>query len=383
MKTKLIFFVLVLFPLLTTVTSSVFAEEVSKADKINKITTPQGTAEINSDQRGTSGVDAGATAKSVASANIINSQANINTNINAVTEVIAQNSITKTSKNDKNETNRKSPEVKASRSLKKTKGTENTEEIKSIENPKNIANTNNAKKLTEKTIKKHKEGAEKNLTGIKEIPFADNEQVRVILSNRDINRVLVAGDKIQTINGPTGLYTAKNDPFGSAYISILSDASFTIFLSTIKNHNFSLLVIPRTVPGKTVILEPTTPTLLANSPAETDSYQKSLIDLMSNMINLEPCEDYEYFSISDAVKRRWIKNIKKTNFYDVADVIPLAFYRGEKLSGVISRVRNKTRNPLALKPSYFYQPGVYAVALTEQTIPPLGACWLYQIVGQN
>ena len=307
MISKLSFFI---FSLLITVALPVFADEVNKVD------TPQGTTQHNSDQQGTSGVDAEATAKPVASANIA-----------------------------------------------ATKDTEKNE--------------NNEQKIKTAAV---------NYVGVKEIPFVDNEQIRVVLSNRDINRVLVTGDKIKTIHGPTGLYTAKNDnsdSFGSAYLSIYADTSFTIFLATVKGHNFSLLVMPKTLPGRTVILEPTTPTLFAGNAAETDGYQKMLIDLISNMINLEPSEDYEYFSISEAKKHKWIKNIKKTNFYNVADVIPVAFYRGEKLSGIISKIENRTKNPLPLKPSYFYQPGVKAIALSLQSISPLESCWLYQIVGQD
>lgn len=314
MITKLSFFSSFLFFLLTITTSSIFAEEV------NKVATPQGTTSNKNDQRGTSGVDAGATAKPVASANITATQDAVN-------------------KTENNEQKTKSKKIVAV-----------------------------------------------DYSGAKEIPFDDNGQIKVVLSNRDINRVLVTGDKIKAIHGPTGLYTAKSDPSdlsGSAYISIYSDTSFTIFLATVKGHNLSLLVTPKTAPGITVILEPITPSLFANSPTETDGYQKTLIDLMSNMINLEPCEDYEYFSVSEAKKHKWIKNIKRTNFYNVADVTPIAFYRGEKLSGIISKISNKTRNPLTLKPAYFYQPGVKAVALSLQILAPLEGCWLYQIIEQN
>ena len=323
MITKYIFSLSFLFFLLITSVSSIFAEE---ANKNNKIDTPQGTAQNNSDQQGTSGVDAGAAAKSVASANII----------------AIQDTAHKT-KNNKPENH-------------------------------------------EQNVKPTKELTTIDHSSVKEISFADNEQVRVILSNRDINRIVVTGDKIKTIQGPTGLYTAKNDSFdasGSAYISIYGETPFTIFVSTIKGHNLSLLVTPKTAPGRTIILESTTPTLVTNNRAKADGYQKTLIDLMTNMISLEPCEDYEYFSISEAKKHKWITNIKKINFRNVADVTPIAFYRGEKLSGILSKISNRTRNPIILKPSYFYQPGVKAIALSEQTISPLGTCWLYQIVGQN
>lgn len=324
-KLSLHFLFFLLFSL-TITTSTIFAEETNEKNKNDKIDTPQGTTQNNntSDKHGTSGVDAGAAAKSAAPANI-----------STITHSVV----------NKNEN-----DGQTTKDIKKT------------------------------TI---------DYASVKEIQFTDNEQIKVVLSNRDINRVFVTGDKIKTIQGPTGLYTAKNDSFdtsGSAYISIYGETSFTMFVSTVKGHNFSLLITPKTVSGRTVILESTTPTLLTNAPTETDGYQKTLIDLISNMINLEPCEDYEYFSISEAKKRKWIKNIKeikKTNFYNVADVTPVAFYRGEKLSGILSKIKNKTRNPLVLKPSYFYQSGVKAVALSLQTIPSLEGCWLYQIVGQD
>ena len=202
-----------------------------------------------------------------------------------------------------------------------------------------------------------------------ETAFSDNEQIKVVLSSRDINRVLVLGDKIKTIHGPAGLYTAKNDntdQSGSAYLSVYANTTFTIFLATEKGHNLSLLVTPKALAGRTIILKPT-----------SDIDQKSLIDLINGMVNLEMSQDYEYFSISEA--KKWL-DIKKTSFYNVADVIPVAFYRGEKLSGVISKIRNKTRNDLFLKPSYFYQSGIKAITLSKQTIGPLDACWLYQIV---
>jgi len=318
-------------------------ENVLREHITNSVTvkenSPHGATANNSSQQGASGVvNAGAAAKPAASANIVT--ANV---------VAAQDAVDKSKNNGQvNQQNK--------------------------QNKQNIKNSKNEKATSA------------DYGGIKETPFADNEQIKVVLSNRDINRVFVTGDKIKTIHGPTGLYIAKNDPsdqFGSMYTSVYGDIPFTIFLTTFNGRNCSLLVIPKTIPGRTVILKPTTLVLSPNSIAETDSYQKTLVDLVNNMINLEQSSDYEYFSVSDAKKRKWLKDdrTKKTSFYNVADIIPIAFYRGEKLSGIVSKIRNKTRNPITLKPSYFYQSGIKAIALSEQIILPLEACWLYQIVG--
>ena len=209
--------------------------------------------------------------------------------------------------------------------------------------------------------------------GIKETSFSDNEQIKVILSNRDVNRVLVKEDKIISVNGPAGLYTAKNDVAGSAYISLYGDAAFTLFASTVKGHNFSLLVSPRSIAGKTVILKSTTPSLSTARWEEAESYQKVLVTLITGMINSEPLGDYSYSEI---------KNPKVVDFYRVARIKPLVFYGGSHLTGIVSEIKNKSRKPLILKPSYFYKFGVRAVALSQQTLRPSETGLLYQVMGR-
>ncbi|MBU0744932.1 MAG: type-F conjugative transfer system secretin TraK [Gammaproteobacteria bacterium] len=208
--------------------------------------------------------------------------------------------------------------------------------------------------------------------GVKETFFVDNEQIRVALSNRDINRVLVKGDKIQTVNGPAGLYIAKNDASGSAYINLFGDKAFTIFFSTVKGHNFSLLITPKTVAGRTVILEPTTPSLSSSRFEEAESYQKSLVTLISGMINNEDFGDYAYGKA---------KRSHGADFHGIANIRQVASYSGSRFLGLVSEIKNKTRKPITLKPSYFYHEGVRAVALSQQTLAPMASGFLYQVVG--
>jgi conjugal transfer pilus assembly protein TraK len=243
-----------------------------------------------------------------------------------------------------------------------------------VANAGDIDTAKNSKFTKEKVVKKSK--TTKAIDGVIEKSFADNEQINVVLSNRDINRVLVKGDKIQSVNGPTGLYMAKNDALGSAYISTYGESTFTVFVSTSKGHNFSLLVMPRATPGRTIILEPTTPSLLTARFEETESYQKVLVTFIKAMINNEMGEDYTY-------EEEKSKKSKKIDFYGVADIKQIASYSGSHLLGIVSEIKNKTKNPITLKPSYFYQPGVRAVALSNQTIAPSAVGLLYQVISRD
>ena len=91
------------------------------------------------------------------------------------------------------------------------------------------------------------------------------------------------------------------------------------------------------------------------------------------MINNEALEDYAYGET---------KGSKKTDFYGIADIKPIAFYSGSHLVGIVSELKSKSKTPIALKPSYFYRPGIRAVALSCQTIAPSETGLLYQVVGR-
>ena len=220
-----------------------------------------------------------------------------------------------------------------------------------------------------KKIKRSQSQVQVETSSVREKSFADNEQVNVVLSNRDVNRVLVKGDKIQSVNGPAGLYTAKNDMAGSAYISVYGDSVFTIFIATAGGHNVSLLVSPRETAGRTVILQPTS---LSPHFEAAEGYQTTLITLISTMINNEDSSEYSYVPVKS----------KKADFYKIADIKPIASYSGEHLIGITSEIKNKSKNPITLKPAYFYKPEVRAVSLSQQTLAPSETGLLYQIISR-
>jgi len=230
--------------------------------------------------------------------------------------------------------------------------------------PKTIDTTNNAKNI--------KVDGSKNLrNGAMTLSFSDNEQISVILSKVDINRISVQGDKIQSLNGPTGLYTAKNDPSGAAYLTLYANTPFILYVNTVNNHNLSLFITPQATVGKTIVLISTSPTKTADHLEDNSIYQKLLVTLMDAMINKKMLDDYA-FSVP--------KKVKSSDFFGIADLKPIAFYNGAALNGVIYEMKNKTQGLITLRPSYFYQAGVRAVALSKQTIEPKETGLLYEIV---
>lgn len=214
----------------------------------------------------------------------------------------------------------------------------------------------------------------KSTKNAKTISFADNEQINVSLSKVDINRISIQGDKIQSLNGPTGLYTAKNDPNGAAYLTLYANTPFILYVSTVNNHSLSLFITPQAAVGRTIVLIPTSPTKTADHLEDNSVYQKLMITLMNAMINKKALDDYAY---SEPKKT---KSVKSTDFFGMASLKPIAFYNGAELNGIIYEIKNKTREPITLRPSYFYQSGVRAIALSTQTIESNATDLLYEIV---
>ncbi len=204
-----------------------------------------------------------------------------------------------------------------------------------------------------------------------DIFFADNEQIKVILSNRDINKIVVKGDKIQSVNGPTNFYQAKNDLSGAVYITAYGKEDFTVFISTLSGRSCSLLVTPRKVSGRTVVLRG--PGLLAQGLDEEGGYQNDLVNFITGMIN----DETKY-----AYQKPGKKN-KKVDFYGVASIKHVASYGNGNLIGVVAEVENKSRKAITLKPNYFYHKGVKAAALSKQTLAPKESAFLYQVITAN
>lgn len=211
----------------------------------------------------------------------------------------------------------------------------------------------------------------KTISGVKTLYFVNNERVSVVLSNKDINRIAVKGDKIQAINGPSGFYSAKNDQQGAVYLNAFGEAPFTVFISTLKGYNLSLLISPNQGSGKTVVLIPVSQPELHWE--ETDSYHKTLIKLVSHMINNAEREEYD---------SRELKKVKTKDFYNIAEIKDISVYEGSYLYGVVSEIRNKTKKPITLKPSYFYEPGVRAVALLHQTLSEGATSLIYRVMSR-
>lgn len=206
------------------------------------------------------------------------------------------------------------------------------------------------------------------------IPFEENEQISVVLSNRDINRIMIEGDKIQNINAPLGMYVAKNDNKGSLYVTLNGSLPFTMYLNTTNGHNLALFINPRAIIGKSIILHPTMLSMNSAHAEDKPNYQKSLIKLIKSMIKQVVPEDYLY---------RTIPKQKNLDFYGIANLKPIGIYIGAHFIGMVFEIVNKSKTTIDLKPDYFYKPSIRAVALSLQTLRKGQFGLVYEVIAKE
>ncbi|EKD92154.1 MAG: conjugal transfer protein TraK, partial [uncultured bacterium] len=89
------------------------------------------------------------------------------------------------------------------------------------------------------------------------ISITQNAQINIDLSNTDINKIFVYGQKITAITKPDAIFNSNNDSSGNVYATISGDNPFTAFISTDQGLHFSLLITPKAEPGQTIEFQAT------------------------------------------------------------------------------------------------------------------------------
>lgn len=117
------------------------------------------------------------------------------------------------------------------------------------------------------------------------IPFENDAAFNVTLSNTNPSKVVVDGELITSISGPTGAYDQSQTEDGALILSPLVGQNFTLFIQT--DHGSSLSLNVRPQPGKDagVQIDPTlftqynittVPALVVTCPGRYDVIRGSL-----------------------------------------------------------------------------------------------------------
>lgn len=194
----------------------------------------------------------------------------------------------------------------------------------------------------------------------------DNQTSLFKISAKELTRIVVDGDRIQSARGLDGNYQlTKDETQGAIFIKPNQSRPFNLFLTTEAGHNYTLLLTPIDIPSEVIQIKPLSPIKAkAESWEKNTPYSDAIIQLMKSMVNGEsPPDGYAVIQV----------NAKK-EFHSGVGMQLKSLYQGNALQGEIWQIKNTHCRAMQLKKSDFHQPKICAMALRN--------CHLYRVVGR-
>ena len=230
------------------------------------------------------------------------------------------------------------------------------------------------------------------------ISISQNAQVNIDLSNTDINKIFVNGQKITAITKPDNVFNSNNDASGNVYATISGNSPFTAFVSTDQGLHFSLLITPKSEPGQTIEFLPTgfsnknsgnkaqknAPivhhSVVAAAFEQSSSYEKTLVNLIRDVMLQRIPPGYTAIS-SNAFSQisQFVVSSTVTAVSGLTEKVQAGFLGGALAVRVLS-VKNASSKPVELLANQFYNPGVRAVAISQEYLQSGGKTFVFEVV---
>lgn len=210
------------------------------------------------------------------------------------------------------------------------------------------------------------------------IPFENDATFSVALSNTNPNKIIVDGELITSISGPTGAYDQSTTAEGALILSPLVGQNFTVFLQTASGVSVGLNIEPRPGNGRTLRFAPQSMPVHTSEEAkaweEGQSYEKTLVNLSRAIVRNETPEGYQEFPVSRMPAYTPAVSVKLT---------PERQIIGEHLRAVRYRITNPGMVTLSLRECDFWRKGVRAVMFSQNQLYSGGQGYLWIVFSDN
>lgn len=235
--------------------------------------------------------------------------------------------------------------------------------------------------------------------------FNDSETVHIELSSVDINRLIVANDKITSIDCPQGFCVitgAKADSSGAAKINLNLAVPFTAYVSTQKNRHFGLFITPKAKPAVTSIFTPEhyreeQPSVFDKQTPYTTQMTEFITQMMRYHATGAPVNGYRIHHIDTTkeelaylARHHGAKGFSTRATYKTKEPIerptglsqePAVMFTGKHFNGIIYRLTNHSPEKMTLTTAQFYAPTVRASALSTHTLLTQQTGYLFVVSG--
>jgi conjugal transfer pilus assembly protein TraK len=222
------------------------------------------------------------------------------------------------------------------------------------------------------------------------LPFRDNSDVSLVISDKNYNRLVVRGDKITRAHFPEGALAfefkknkenedneQEGEPDGSMYVMAANPEPFTLFITTQSGHHFSATVASESSLGKTIEF---IPQMVAGTPAVKHDittqhpvvppFSDGIRELMSSMMSEKTPSGFE-------IKHHYGRVIR---LQQGLMLTPKLTYSGLQLNGEVMTLYNGSKQPLDIQESWFAEGEVKAVSLSKATLAPKQTAFVYRVL---
>lgn len=207
----------------------------------------------------------------------------------------------------------------------------------------------------------------------------DNQTLFAKISSKELTRIFVKNDRIQSVRGIDGAYQLTKDEIqGAVFIKpslFYQHRAFNLFIGTEQGHSYTLLLSPIDIPAENIELKSLSPSkILAERWEKNSPYSDIIIQLMHAMENSENPEGYAVIPLGKVKPKRLDSGLTMQL---------VTFYQGARLQGEIWLIKNTCCRTAHLSPRNFYQDNVRAISLKDENLDKNEETYLYKVVDHD
>lgn len=210
------------------------------------------------------------------------------------------------------------------------------------------------------------------------VKFEEGEQMHVSLSSMNFNRIVVEGEDIVKVSFPEGSFiiekTTEEEEFidGSVSLKPVAHIPLTVFLTTNRNHHFSITVKPDESEGST--LKFVAKGLRGYEYAKAKEQNHYEVDeVLGAMMEGKKPEGYKEVRVTPSTFQ-FQKHLKMTLVKQ---------YQGLGQSGYVYRVENRSKEPIELNALLFENAKLVSMDVSNSTLAPNQSGYFYGIYRDN
>ncbi|MFM8453418.1 MAG: type-F conjugative transfer system secretin TraK [Gammaproteobacteria bacterium] len=199
-----------------------------------------------------------------------------------------------------------------------------------------------------------------------------DKTLNAVVSNNQINRVAVDGDRIANVKGLAGKFQLDhNADTGEIFLQPNPDEKgpINVFLTTENGNTYSLHLTRKNGEPENITIIPAELLDVTTKEVEFEKslpYEQAIVALIKAMHNADNLIGFD-------IK---ITNKSKPKLNGL-NVIEKAVYKGSKLKGRVLEVSNKTMESVRIQEFDFYQKGDRAVAILMKEVFPQAKTHVY------